>query len=332
MNILEDLKEKIRLVEREIERWVPRSIKPEPLGNSMRHLFSAGGKRLRPCLLLLSCEAVGGRAEDALEAAAAIEILHTFTLIHDDVMDRDEMRRGVRTVHVLWGIPMAIIAGDALFAKVFEALSENVRKLGLPAEKAVEIFRTISVASFEICQGQAMDMLMAQKERVSEAEYLRMVSGKTGALLDASMKIGAIIGGGKDREISALSIFGRKIGIAFQIRDDVLGITGEESKFGKPVGSDIREGKRTLPIIYALRRLPPEKRKTVESVLGKGKISRKKLEEVVKLLEECGAIEYSSKLAQNLVNEAKEELSAIRDSRAKETLLALADFVITRSI
>ncbi|MEM2795771.1 MAG: polyprenyl synthetase family protein [Candidatus Hadarchaeales archaeon] len=332
MDVLENLKEKIELVEREIERWVPRSIKPEPLGNSMRHLFSAGGKRLRPCLLLLSCEAVGGKVEDALEAAAAVEILHTFTLIHDDVMDRDELRRGVKTVHVLWGIPMAIIAGDALFAKVFEALSENVRRLRLSAEKAVEIFRTISVASFEICRGQAMDVLMVQKDRVSEEEYLKMVSGKTGALLDASMKIGAIIGGGKEKEISALSTFGRKIGIAFQIRDDVLGIIGEESKFGKPIGSDIREGKRTLPIIYALRHLPLEKKKMVEEVLGEGKISRKKLEKVINLLEECGAIEYSSKLALELVDEAKKELSVIRDSRAKETLLALADFVITRSI
>lgn len=332
MDILGDLKEKIRLVEKEIERWVPRSIKPEPLGNSMRHLFSAGGKRLRPCLLLLSCEAVGGKTEDALEAAAAIEILHTFTLIHDDVMDRDELRRGVKTVHVLWGIPMAIIAGDALFAKVFEALSENVRRLGLPAGKAVEIFRTISVTSFEICQGQAMDILMARKEKVSEDEYLKMVSGKTGALLDASMKIGAIIGGGTEKEVSALSNFGRKIGTAFQIRDDILGIIGEESKFGKPIGSDIREGKRTLPIIYAFKRLPPEKKKMIESVLGRGRISRKKLEEVVNLLEECGAIEYSSKLALDLVGEAKGELSIIADSRAKEMLLTLADFVITRSI
>ena len=163
MDVLSRLGGRVRLVERELWRWVPRSVKPEPLGRSMRHLFSAGGKRLRPCLVLLSCEAVGGRPEDALEAAAAVEILHTFTLIHDDVMDRDELRRGVRTVHVLWGVPMAILAGDALFAKVFEALAENVRRLGLPAEKTVEIFRSISLASFEICRGQAMDIQMAQR-------------------------------------------------------------------------------------------------------------------------------------------------------------------------
>jgi len=331
MGVLEDLRDKIELVEREIQRWIPESIRPEPLGDSMRHLFSAGGKRLRPCLLLLSCEAVGGRAEDALEAAAAIEILHTFTLIHDDVMDRDELRRGVKTVHVLWGVPMAIIAGDALFAKVFEALAENVRRLGLPSDKAVEIFRSISEASFEICRGQAMDILMAQRGEASEEEYLEMVSEKTGALLDASMKTGAILGGGSREEIAALSSFGRKIGIAFQIRDDVLGITGEESEFGKPIGSDIREGKRTLPVIYALSKLPPAKGKIVRNALGKGKISERKLREVVGLLEECGAIEYSSRLARKLVDEAKRELSVIEESRAKKTLLELADFVITRS-
>ena len=331
MDVLSRLGGRVRLVERELWRWVPRSVKPEPLGKSMRHLFSAGGKRLRPCLVLLSCEAVGGRPEDALEAAAAVEILHTFTLIHDDVMDRDELRRGVRTVHVLWGVPMAIIAGDALFARVFEALAENVRRLGLPAEKAVEIFRSISLASFEICRGQAMDIQMAQRGTVSEREYLEMVSGKTGALLDASMKIGAIIGGGSEREIGALSVFGRKIGIAFQIRDDILGITGEESKFGKPIGSDIREGKRTLPIIYALRRLPPAERKLLEDALGRGRISESRLSRIVEMLQECGAIDYSLNLARRMVEEAKAELSAVGESEAKEILLDLADFVVTRS-
>lgn len=331
MDVLRRLSGKIRLVERELRRWIPESVEPEPLGKSMKHLFSAGGKRLRPCLVLLSCEAVGGKPEDALEAAAAVEILHTFTLIHDDVMDRDEFRRGVRTVHVLWGVPMAIIAGDALFAKVFEALAENVRRLKLPAEKAVEIFRSISVASFEICRGQAMDILMAERRTASESEYLEMVSGKTGALLDASMRIGAIIGGGSEREIGALSAFGRKIGIAFQIRDDVLGITGEESKFGKPVGSDIREGKRTLPIIYALRRLSPAKRRLLKGALGKGRISGSRLERIVRMLQECGAIDYSLNLARRLVEEAKAELSAVGESEAKEILLDLADFAVTRS-
>jgi geranylgeranyl diphosphate synthase type I len=331
LNVLSRLGGRVRLVERELRRWIPKSVKPKPLGESMRHLFSAGGKRLRPCLVLLSCEAVGGRPEDALEAAAAVEILHTFTLIHDDVMDRDELRRGVRTVHVLWGVPMAIIAGDALFAKVFEALAENVRRLGLPAEKAVEIFRSISLASFEICRGQAMDIQMAQRGTVSESEYLEMISGKTGALLEASMRIGAIVGGGSEREVGALSAFGRKIGIAFQIRDDILGITGEESKLGKPIGSDIGEGKRTLPIIYALRRLPLTERKFLEEALGRGRVSESRLRRIVSMLHECGAIDYSVKLARRMVEEAKAELSAVEESEAKGILLDLADFVVVRS-
>jgi geranylgeranyl diphosphate synthase type I len=330
MDMLRYLEESARLVEREIDRWVPPKFKPEVLAKATRHLIDAGGKRLRPCIALTACEAVGGRPGDAIETAAALELLHNFTLIHDDIMDRDEFRRNVKTVHVLWGEPVAIIAGDALFAKVFEAVAANARRLKLESGRAVELFETISRASFEICQGQAFDMIFESRKGVSEKEYMDMVSGKTGALTEASAKVGALLGGGTPEQVEALASYGRLIGIAFQMQDDVLGVVGDPKKFGKPIGSDIREGKRTLVIIRALSKAPKRDRDTVLRVLGKRDASKRGIEAAIEALRKSGAIDYVAELARKLVSDAKSKLDILHESGAKETLFALADFVARR--
>lgn len=330
MDVLKYLDERARLVEKEIDCWVPTGLKPEVLAKATRHLIGAGGKRLRPCIALTTCEAVGGKPEGAIETAAALELLHNFTLIHDDIMDRDEFRRNVKTVHMLWGEPLAIVAGDALFAKVFEAISANARRLKLVGERTVELFDTVSKASFELCQGQALDMLFENRASVSEEEYMRMVSGKTGALMEASAKVGALLGGGKPEQVAALTDYGRLIGIAFQIQDDVLGVSGKQKKFGKPIGSDIREGKRTLIIIKALATASEKGKATLIRALGKRDASKQDIKAAIDVLRESGAIDYVAERAQKLVNEAKSKLELLPESGAKGALLALADFVITR--
>jgi len=330
MDVERYLAEKARIVEEEMDRWVQRGIKPEPLVRAMRHLLEAGGKRLRPCLLMTACEAVGGKASDVVGAAAAIELLHNFTLIHDDIMDRDEFRRNVKTVHVLWGEPLAIIAGDALFAKVFEALAANAARLGLDGKRTAELFDVVSKASFEICGGQALDMLMAKREEVSEREYFEMVVGKTGALIGASAKLGALLGGGTEEQAEALGEYGKLIGQAFQIQDDVLGIVGEPEKFGKPIGSDIREGKRTLLVVRALERATPSDKRILLSALGNEKASGAELERAIEVLKSVGAVEYAKDKARELTGEAKSKLVALADSEAKQFLLDLADFVVER--
>ena len=330
MDVEKYLTEKARIVEEEISRWVQREIEPEVLVKAMRHLLEAGGKRLRPCLLMTACEAVGGKANDAVEAAAAIELLHNFTLIHDDIMDRDEFRRNVKTVHALWGEPVAIIAGDALFAKVFEALAANAARLGLDGARTAELFDVVSKASFEICRGQALDMLMAKREEVSEEEYFEMVAGKTGALMGASAKLGGLLGGGKREQVNALEEYGRLIGMAFQIQDDVLGIVGEPEKFGKPIGSDVREGKRTLLVIRALERASPDDKAELLRALGNERASKAEVERAIEVMRRAGAVEYAREKARELVERAKSELTALADSGAKRFLLELADFVIER--
>ncbi|HDI13105.1 MAG: polyprenyl synthetase family protein [Hadesarchaea archaeon] len=329
VDVLKYLGDRARLVEREIDRWVP-TFEPEVLAKATRHLIDAGGKRLRPCLVITACEAVGGRTEDALETAAAIELLHNFTLIHDDIMDRDEFRRNVKTVHELWGEPMAIIAGDALFAKVFEAAAENVRRLNLDGNRITELFDTISKASFEICRGQAMDMMFERMENVSEGEYMEMVAKKTGALTEASTKVGALLGGGTPEQVKALGTYGLLMGTAFQIQDDVLGVTGDRKKFGKPIGSDIREGKRTLVVIRALSSASKKDKADILRALGKRNASEQEIEAAIHALSRTGAIDYVSEKARKLVVEAKKQLDSLPESNARDMLSALADFVIER--
>jgi geranylgeranyl diphosphate synthase type I len=329
LDVINYMSKKAQLVEDEINRWIPPHVKPAVLAKATRHLLEAGGKKIRPSLAFTAAEAVGGKAEDALEAAAALELLHTFTLIHDDIMDHDEFRRNVKTVHVLWGEPVAIIAGDALFAKVFGAVATNAKRLKMDGLRTAELFEVVSQASFEICQGQAQDMLFENHWNITEDEYMEMISGKTGALMEASTKVGAMLGGGTPNEVRALAKYGRLIGIAFQIQDDVLGIAGQEDKFGKPIGSDLREGKRTLIVIKALEKAGTKEKKLLLQVLGKPS-PKKKLEAAIEVLKSLGAVDYASKRAEGLVKEAKKQLKALPDSNAKVALQAMADFIVRR--
>ena len=330
MDVLKYLEECAALVEPEIDRWVPREIQPEVLAKAMRHLIEAGGKRLRPCLALTACEAVGGKKEDAIETAAALEMFHNFTLIHDDIMDHDEFRRNVKTVHVIWGEPIAIIAGDALFAKVFEAAAANASRLKLNLERTLELFNTLSKASFELCQGQALDMLFESRDDVTEEEYMRMISGKTGALTEAAAKAGALLGNADGKKLQALASYGRLVGVAFQMQDDVLGVWGKQEKFGKPIGSDIREGKRTLIIVRALTTASDEDRGVLLKAFGKSHATNEEIREAIGVLKRIGAIDYVAERARKLVAEAKRKLEVLPDSRAKEALLGIADFVVER--
>ena len=332
MDVESYLHKRAKKIESEINKWIPRDIEPEVLAKASRHLLEAGGKRLRPCLVLMACEAVGGKAGDALEAAVALELLHTFTLIHDDIMDKDDFRRNVKTVHKIWGEPVAIIAGDALFAKVFEVVAANARRLKLPADRAVELFDTISRASFEICRGQAFDMMFEGRSDVSEQEYLKMVGEKTGALIEASTKVGALLGNGKPEQVKALAEYGRLIGVAFQIHDDLLGVVGEEKKFGKPIGSDIRESKRTLIIVRALAKVSRGDRAKLARALGNEKASKAELTAAIKILKRTGAVDYAAKKARELVGDAKTKLQLLPNSEAKQFLMALADFTIEREL
>jgi geranylgeranyl diphosphate synthase, type I len=303
--------------------------RPEVLYEASRHLVMAGGKRLRPYLTVKSCEIVGGKPEDAIPFSAGLEILHNFTLVHDDVMDNDPIRRGTTTVHTKYGIPIAICAGDLLFAKVYEAFTIHAPPT-LNAKKKCACVEAATRATIELCEGQTLDLSFPDAKIVSEEDYLLMIGGKTSALFRACAEVGAIVGGGSKRQINALGKFAYAAGISFQIVDDILGITADENTLGKPVGSDLREGKKTLIIIHALKYAKGRQRKILETVLGNKNGKKEDFEEAIQVLQYLGSIDYASKKADRYLTQAKKYLDGFAESSAKSDLDELINYFTKR--
>lgn len=327
MKVMDILKEYSESIDNEIEASLS-TIDPSKLCEASDHLIKAGGKKLRPALVVLSCEAVGGRSKDALKTAASMELIHTFSLIHDDIMDKDEMRRGKPSVHMLWGEPMAILAGDTLFSKAFETVLKT-DITNLPPQRVVYALKTVVDSCIKICEGQALDIGFEGKLDVKEDEYLTIIYKKTAALIAAATKAGAILGGGTDEQIEAISEYGRLIGMAFQIQDDYLDVVSVEEDIGKPVGSDIVEGKMTLMVVHALANASKEDKSRLISILESN--NEDLVVDAIEIFNKYGSIEYTRNIALDNVKTAKELLNVLEDSEAKESLKLIADFVLERT-
>jgi geranylgeranyl diphosphate synthase type I len=317
-------------VNRFIEKVVDLGGEPEVLYGAARHIIDAGGKRLRPFMVLKCCKLVGGREEDAIPTAAALELLHTFTLIHDDIMDKDEKRRGVPAVHSQWGIPIAIIAGDLLFAKVYEAITKFTDSKRVNPNRILQVLREVSEATITICEGQTRDMMFENKETISEAEYFDMIQGKTAALFEISARCGGILGGANKKHVKHLGEYGRYSGIAFQIIDDVLGLIAEEKVLKKPVGSDISEGKRTLIVVHALEKASQNQWKKILETLGNKSASPEKIRKTIELIDSLGAIDYAKQVAEKYITKAKQALADLPDTEDREDLLSLSNLIFDR--
>ena len=330
--LMDEISKVSRRVSEEISAIMEGLKVPEVLYESSYHLLKAGGKRLRPFMLVKSYEACGGEGEKPYPAAAGVEILHTFTLIHDDIIDRDETRRGVPTVHVLWGIPQAIISGDMLFALVFRTLSKGLRDIGVEDSVIVEVVGRFSKTLVDICAGQTMDMVMAEKPTtaVTVNEYMEMIKLKTAVLYMASAEIGGLLAGASSGELEALRSYGLNSGLAFQMIDDVLGVSGVEEELGKPVGSDIREGKKTIVVLEALSRLDDAGKRRLLGVLGDRGASRDRIIEAIRLIESSGAVEEAKRLARLYSSKAREALRRLPATDARKLLEALTDFIVER--
>ncbi len=326
MEILDVLKKYSAGVDREIEKSLD-TVDPENLYDASKHLIKAGGKKIRPALVLLTAEAVGGNIEGAYKTAAAVELIHTFSLIHDDIMDEDEMRRGKPSVHTMWGEPMAILAGDILFSLAFELVAQT-QVDDVPASRVIKALNTVVDACIKICEGQACDMSFEEKFDVGESEYLNMIYKKTAALIAAATKSGAIIGGGTAEQVEALSQYGELIGMAFQIQDDYLDVVSDEEELGKPVGSDIVEGKMTLMVVHTLSVASPEDKEELIFILKSGDESN--TQRAIDIFNKYGSIDYTRDIALDNVNRAKDLLDLLDDSPAKEALYDLADFMLQR--
>jgi len=328
MNASEYLAAKGKEVNEEIEKIIPKT--PEEVYGIIWDYLNRGGKRLRPAISMLSCDAVGGDSRKTLPIAAAIELFHLYTLLHDDIEDNSDMRRGKPTAHRIYGIPMAINAGDGLFPLVFKA----TLRLEMPPEKIVGAQKILSDAFGVVLEGQGIELNWYKENRfdINEKDYFEMVSGKTGALIGACCNVGAFLGGGNEKQRKSLREFGEKIGIAFQIQDDILNIIGEEKKYGKEIGGDISEGKRTLMVIYALKKATKEDKERLIQILSERTKDQGKINEAIGILKKYNSHEYARKHAEKLINDAKEKLKTLPKNEASERLLELADFFIKREV
>lgn len=302
---------------------------PTQLYDAASYLIVHGGKRLRPYMVIKSCEVLGGTAKQALPAAAAVEMIHNFTLVHDDIMDNDEMRHGVHTVHTKFGIPVGILAGDILFSKAFETISSESK---MPKKVSLALVSKLAQACVDVCEGQILDIMMAQSQKIpSENQYIRMIEKKTSALFEVSCAMGAICANTKRKDVSNLSSFGRNLGVAFQIVDDLIGIVGDSKITKKPVGNDIREGKKSLPILLAINKAKGNNKEKILDVFGNSSISKDEIESVVKIISSMGIESIVRKKAMQYSNAAKKSLSSY-NGPAKKELVSLLEFVVERSL
>ena len=324
MNVMEILKKYAPTVEKEMRKLI-KGRQPWSAYGLIWDLLSRGGKRFRPAMCLLSCEAVGGKKENALPAAVAIELLHNATLLHDDIEDDSKERRGQPCIHIKYGIPLAINAGDVLYFVAYKEL------LKVKNEEAKKL---LAESFILIGEGQAYDINWVREERwdISEKDYLKMVMRKTGVLIGAACASGAFCGGADKKTALALYEYGKAIGMAFQIQDDILNLVGDRKKYGKEIGGDITEGKRTLIVVHALKNANRRDRKRLIEILSSHTRKRREINEAINIMKKYGSIDYASDFARKLVERAKKRLkrAKLKENKATQALFAFADFFITR--
>ena len=313
-----------RLIDQRLQTLVDEGDwKPRSLMVPLRYVLSSGGKRIRPILVLLAYEAVstkrasGGKPNGALNAALAIEALHNFTLVHDDIMDNAPSRRGRATVHAKWDENTAILVGDELVALAYRTL------LKTKSPRLQKILQIFTKGLLEVCEGQGFDKEFEDRKDVTLEEYLKMIELKTGRLVSVTLEIGGLLGGGSWREVTALRRYGYHIGRAFQIQDDLLDVTGGK-RFGKKIGGDIVEGKKTFLLLEAFKKARQNDRSILQRVMSGEGVRGKEVLTVKRIYEKYGAVESARKEVRQHVAEAQRVLNALPQTRARDMLHWLA--------
>jgi len=289
-----------------------------------------GGKALRPTLCLLACEAAGGNPEVAMPAAVSLEFIHNFSLVHDDIQDRDTTRWGRPTLWSVWGEPKALVAGNVLRAVADMALWELL-ELGADYTDAVAVTSLLTEGYLQMIEGQYLDVAFEGQHDITLPQYLDMIARKTGALIRCSMHIGAVIGSTDHEAAYAFREFGRSLGYVFQIRDDVLGTWGDEETFGKPVGSDIRRKKNALPIVHAMSQAKGSSSERLRSVYEHDNLDDADVDVVLEIMEEVGSKSYADALAVEHCERAIAAISHVEMSpESRAQIEGIADFLLVR--
>jgi len=320
------LEEIYRPVERELANVDRRLLEVSESGNKLTleavtGILKAGGKRLRPALVLMATKACGYSGERSIRLAVALELLHTTSLIHDDVVDVANLRRGIATINATWGNRISVLAGDYLYAKVVGMLAED---------GDLNILRIVAATVAKMTDSEIAQTLCRHRIDVTEDEYLSMIAGKTASLMSCCCQVGAMLGTVHDGEIEVLANYGRDLGMAFQITDDLLDITGDQDKMGKPSWTDIRDGRLTLPFIRAVRVGGEEVVGSMKDAFGSGCTNKNSLTKIINMVQECGGVEHSIEKARQYGRACKETLKSLPESAARDSLSMLVDHVLTR--
>jgi geranylgeranyl diphosphate synthase type I len=330
MDLEDILKQRAKIFDRALNGNLS-AREPALFYEALRWIPLSGGKRLRPILAMLSCEAVGGVPETTIPLGISLEYLHNSTLIHDDIIDKDKWRRGLQTTHERFGVPMAIVAGDALIGETYRMLSY----MAPPELKSVtykEIIRSIADAAKNFYEGEALDIDFAARLDVTIPQYMVMIEKKTAQLYLLAGKGGALIGKGTRKQVENMAQYGTLFGLMFQIKDDLLNILTEQVILGKQmIGSDILNGKRTLMLVHAFSEINEDDKNRMMSVVGNEDANQQDVLEVIDLFKTYGSIDYAQNKLEEFREKAKGCLEVVDSSESKDILTALADYSVTRT-
>jgi octaprenyl-diphosphate synthase len=292
-----------------------------PLINQIAHyIISAGGKRIRPTLALLFANAHGYQGAHHHQLAAIVEFIHTATLLHDDVVDESSLRRGRETANALFGNAASVLVGDFLYSRAFQMMVSigNMRVMQILAD-----------ATNVIAEGEVLQLLNMHDPDVTESRYMQVIESKTAKLFEAAAELGALIAGAGETAVCSAAKYGRNLGTAFQLVDDVLDYSGNSSEIGKNVGDDLREGKPTLPLIYLMQHGTPVQRQLVRSCIETG--DERHFDEVLAAIQDSGALDYTKQTAQRASAQAEAAISSLPDTKFKDSLLQLCAFAVDRN-
>lgn len=319
-DVARSYKRDLELVDQEIKKNLETFI--SPIHTVGMHIFSGGGKRIRPLLVILSARLSGQtNGRDEIVLANVIETIHTASLLHDDVVDGSPMRRGKPVANSIWGNQVVILVGDFLYANALLIASRL---------KKIKIIEILSMVISSMARGELLELQKVGDIKINESDYLTIIEDKTANLMSAACSFGAVAAYASPEKEKALHTFGLKLGLTFQLVDDILDFMADEKELGKKLGNDLREGKITYPLIHLLKVAKPQEIQAIEEVIASDTIDNGKLSYVLDLLDRYMAIDKSYDRARSIIEEAKDELNIFEDSLEKSSLIAIADYALSR--
>lgn len=315
------IKKELNQVEEILRQWaVSKNALISDIGS---YLFQKTGKRIRPAILLLCAKLLGYKGKEHIHMSALVESIHTASLLHDDIIDNSDLRRGERTVHTKWGPNITVLLGDYLY----------IKSLGLSLDSQHrEIIRILTEVSAEMIDGELQEYSLSGNLDIDENEYLEILEKKTASLFAASCQIAGILGGAGDKDTARLVSFGKNLGMSFQLIDDLLDFSGDEKNLGKPVLSDLSEKRITLPLIYTIKNTDRDSRNRISTILKEDNLTEKTKTELLKMVESNGALKYTFQKAKEFSSRSKDTIRNFPESDYRNTLALISDFVLNRSV